>query len=174
MEAAMNSIGLQKRLVAWIIDAAILIPLLLLIGVIFWLGWKAGTWGEQTALLWPPAWLLVSGIYVVGLWTWRGQTLGKIVMRIRIVKSDMSSISIGTAILRYIGLIAPAIIVLIVLLFVVYSISAILPVSGSIVAFTAYIAPILVILLLSLIITRDNKKQGLHDRIARTYVVESG
>jgi uncharacterized RDD family membrane protein YckC len=42
-------------------------------------------------------------LYFVGLWTWRGQTLGKMAVAIRIVRSDGRSVDVGAALLRLIG-----------------------------------------------------------------------
>jgi uncharacterized RDD family membrane protein YckC len=76
-------------------------------------------------------------LYTVGFWVWRGQTPGKIALRIRIVGVDGRPIGIGRAIGRYSGYIASA-----VFIFIGY-----------------------------LMIGFDRRKQGLHDKIARTYVV---
>jgi uncharacterized RDD family membrane protein YckC len=46
---------------------------------------------------------ILSIAYVVAFWAWRGQTPGKMVMGIKIVRTDGSPIGIGGAILRYIG-----------------------------------------------------------------------
>jgi uncharacterized RDD family membrane protein YckC len=42
-------------------------------------------------------------LYFVGLWTWRGQTLGKMAVAIRISRSDGRSVDVGAALLRLIG-----------------------------------------------------------------------
>jgi len=42
-------------------------------------------------------------LYFVGLWSWRGQTLGKMAMAIRVVRSDGRPASVGTALLRLVG-----------------------------------------------------------------------
>ena len=42
-------------------------------------------------------------LYFVGLWTWRGQTLGKMAMAIRVVRSDGHPTNVGTALLRLVG-----------------------------------------------------------------------
>lgn len=88
----------------------------------------------------PPYWLgsVIGIVYVIGFWTWKGQTPGKMFLGVKIVKTDGSSIGIGRAILRYIG----------------YFVSAII-------LFIGY-----------LMIAWDSRKQGLHDKIAGTCVVE--
>jgi uncharacterized RDD family membrane protein YckC len=42
-------------------------------------------------------------LYFVGLWTWRGQTLGKMAMAIRVVRPDGRSVGVGAALLRLVG-----------------------------------------------------------------------
>jgi len=42
-------------------------------------------------------------IYFVGLWSWRGQTLGKMAMAIRVVRSDGRPTGVGAALLRLVG-----------------------------------------------------------------------
>jgi uncharacterized RDD family membrane protein YckC len=69
-----------------------------------------------------------------------GQTLGKQIMKIRVVKVDGTPISDGDAIIRYIGYIVNSAVVMI----------------GWLWAFW------------------DDKKQGWHDKLARTYVVKVG
>ncbi len=47
--------------------------------------------------------LVVSIAYFVGFWTWRGQTPGKILLGIKIIREDGSRVAIGTAMLRCLG-----------------------------------------------------------------------
>jgi uncharacterized RDD family membrane protein YckC len=42
-------------------------------------------------------------LYFVGLWTWRGQTLGKMAMAIRVMRPDGRSVGVGAALLRLVG-----------------------------------------------------------------------
>jgi uncharacterized RDD family membrane protein YckC len=42
-------------------------------------------------------------LYFIGLWTWRGQTLGKMAMALRVVRSDGRPVGVGTALLRLVG-----------------------------------------------------------------------
>ena len=125
----MEYVGFWRMFVAYIIDAVILGAVSGILTVIMG--------GQQTA-----TWLgsVIGIIYIVGFWTWRGQTLGKMAMGVRIIKTDGSPIGIGRAILRYIG----------------YFVS-------TIIIFIGY-----------LMIAWDSNKQGLHDKIAGTYVVKTG
>ncbi len=81
---------------------------------------------------------LLPLVYLVGFWTWRGQTPGKMVMGVKIVRTDGAPIGLGKSILRYLGYIVSGLI-----LFIGY-----------------------------LWIGVDPKKQGVHDKIADTYVIK--
>jgi len=128
MEVAMNYAGFWRRLVAVIIDGVILGAITGVLMAIF---------GAQQAASWLGS--IIGIIYVIGFWTWRGQTLGKMVMGIKIVETDGSPIGIGRAILRYVG----------------------------------YLVSTIIICIGYLMIAWDSKKQGLHDKIAGTYVVKT-
>lgn len=128
MEVAMNYAGFWRRLVAVIIDGVILGAITGVLMAIF---------GAQQAASWLGS--IIGIIYVIGFWTWRGQTPGKMVMGIKIIKTDGSPIGIGRAILRYVG----------------------------------YLVSTIIIYIGYLMIAWDSKKQGLHDKIAGTYVVKT-
>jgi len=124
----MNYAGFWRRLVAVIIDGVILGAITGVLMAIF---------GAQQAASWLGS--IIGIIYVIGFWTWRGQTPGKMVMGIKIIKTDGSPIGIGRAILRYVG----------------------------------YLVSTIIICIGYLMIAWDSKKQGLHDKIAGTYVVKT-
>ena len=42
-------------------------------------------------------------LYVVGLWAWRGQTLGKMAVAIRVLRTDGRPVGVGAALLRLVG-----------------------------------------------------------------------
>jgi len=128
MEIKGEYAGFWRRLVAYIIDAIIL-------GAVS--GILIAIMGDpQTA-----SWLIspIGIIYIIGFWTWRGQTPGKMAMGVKIIKTDGSPIGIGRAILRYVG----------------------------------YLVSTIIIFIGYLMIAWDSKKQGLHDKIAGTYVVKT-
>jgi len=112
------------RLVAALIDGFILS-----IGSsIFWGPFRAS--GFQT---------IIGALYVVLLWVnWNGQTIGKKIMKIKVVREDGKPLEYREAIIRY----------------VCYFVSAI-PVG-----------------LGFLWVLWDEKKQGWHDKLAKTYVVK--
>jgi len=47
--------------------------------------------------------VLVNVGYFVGFWLWRGQTPGKMLLNIKVVRTDGSKVTFGTALLRYLG-----------------------------------------------------------------------
>jgi len=125
--------GFWRRFAAYLLDGLILNVASWILGFTFsflplWLGSLVGI-----------AFAIGSVIYFPAFWVWQGATPGKMLMGVKIVKTDGSPIGIGTAILRYVG----------------YFVSALI-------LFIGY-----------LMIAWDGKKQGLHDKIAGTYVVEA-
>ncbi|MFC1981516.1 RDD family protein [Chloroflexota bacterium] len=176
MEAVTNYAGFRKRFLAWIIDAVILIPLFFLPGYLY-VEINDIVDAQQSAFWFYFFGIIVSAIYLVGFWTWRGQTPGKIVIRIVIVKSDGGCIDIGRAILRYIGYVVLVIIALILMIPVFFAFRWMLGLSelrGISMWVGTSLVPILVVLIpYWLTIALDRKKQGLHDKIAKTYVVKA-
>lgn len=131
--------GFWRRLVATLIDNAVTSAAGGFLG--FWLGLVAAATGVGDTAILVLAYTLgfiLGLVYYVALWTWRGQTVGKMAMRVRIIKTDGTPITLGTAVLRYVG----------------------------------YIVSTIVLLIGFFMIAWDGKKQGLHDKIAGTYVVK--
>ncbi|MCL2707042.1 MAG: RDD family protein [Dehalococcoidia bacterium] len=81
---------------------------------------------------------LVTLAYSVVFWSWRGQTPGKLLLNIKVLRGDGSNISFSYALLRYLG----------------------------------YIICALTLGLGFIGIICDNRKQGLHDKIAGTVVIK--
>lgn len=57
--------------------------------------------------------ILIAGTYFVAFWVWKGQTLGKMAMGIKIVSHEGSKITAEKALLRYLGYIICSIFLLI-------------------------------------------------------------
>jgi len=151
VEAALEAEGLEykgvlSRLLAFVIDIIVLILIAAIIGTIFG--------PDSTMATYLP--LAVGFIYFVGFWSLRGQTPGKMVVRAKIVKADGSPISFSSAILRYLFYLIPS---FAPILFFAGLAVDMLPLPVAIVAF--------------IIILVSRRKQGLHDMIAGTYVVDS-
>jgi uncharacterized RDD family membrane protein YckC len=81
---------------------------------------------------------IVAIVYFIGFWIWRGQTPGKMIAGIKIIRTDSSPIEWTHAVLRYLG----------------------------------YIVCFLTLTIGFIWIAFDERKQGLHDKIADTYVVK--
>ena len=139
--------GALARLLAFVIDFIALIIITAILGAIFG--------GESTVATYLS--LAAGFIYFVGFWSWRGQTPGKMVIRAKIVKSDGSTIGFGNAILRYLFYLVP--IYAPILFFASRAGGGWLPLLGAIVG--------LIIIVLS------SRKQGLHDMVAGTCVIDS-
>jgi uncharacterized RDD family membrane protein YckC len=139
-ERVVTVIGFGRRLVAYLIDAAILwvIAFCLSFGI---MGLAASGGGQEAAsgdsVALQCVSMLVAVAYFVIFWATSGQTPGKMAMGIKVIGADGTPVTWGQAILRYIG----------------YIISGIVAALGFIwIAF-------------------DSKRQGWHDKIAKTYVV---
>ena len=76
-------------------------------------------------------------IYFIGLWAWKGQTLGQAVAKIKVIKKDGLPVDLRVATLRWMG----------------------------------FWGCILTLGIGFLWIFFDKKKQGLHDKLAETYVI---
>ena len=102
--------GFGKRFLAFLID-------ILLLGFISWGG--------------------ANIIYFIGMWTWRGQTLGQMVFNVKVVKTSGKPVDLRVAVIRYLG----------------------------------YLLCGLTLGLGYLLIAFDKRKQGLHDKLAETFVI---
>ena len=171
MEIAVKYAGFFRRFVALIIDSIILTPTFLIISFVSY--YPAAEFGlENTQVAATRTYLIMFvcfTIYFAGFWAWRGQTPGKMALGIRVIKSNEGSLSIGRAILRFVGLISPIGIIIIIGNLVerfVFGESLHNPI--------LFLTLISVILLPNfLIITLDGKKQAPHDKIAGTCVVRT-
>ncbi|UCE97460.1 MAG: RDD family protein [Dehalococcoidia bacterium] len=120
--------GFWRRFVAVLIDlfalAAISSVILLIFAPYQWFGF-GGFWGTGDVFE-EPVWralpyliggnllsLIVNIAYFVGFWLWRGQTPGKILMNIKLIRADASNVSVSVALLRYLGYIVSGAVVFI-------------------------------------------------------------
>ncbi len=103
----------------------------------FWI--RLVAWFIDVLLLSIVSWGIVNVAYFIGLWTWRGQSLGQMVVNVKVVRTDGKPVDLRTAVLRYLG----------------------------------YIVCVLTLGIGFLMVAFDSRKQGLHDKIAKTYVVSS-
>jgi uncharacterized RDD family membrane protein YckC len=145
--------GFWIRLLALAIDGIILGVLTQLIIRLWSMASGAGFWGGQVAdPLLPDAvpkadsalWALQAAVlfvmvvaYFIGFWGWRGQTPGKMLMRVKVVRFNGSEVDWGGAVMRFLGYIISGLLVLIGFVWVAF----------------------------------DGRRQGLHDKIADTFVI---
>ena len=91
--------GFWKRLAAYLVDYFI-------IGIICWIISLIGVFGNFLSFL-------ILAVFLIGFWSATGQTPGKAVVGIKIVRLDGTNIGLGNAVLRFIGYIISSIIFLI-------------------------------------------------------------
>ena len=103
----------------------------------FWI--RLAAWFIDAILLGIISWGVVNVFYYIGLWTWRGQTLGQMVANNKVIRADGKPVDLRTATLRFLG----------------------------------YLLCYLTLGIGFLMILWDKQKQGLHDKIAKTYVVRA-
>ena len=138
-EFALEYAGFWIRLGASVIDVIAFFLILLIVRYDAFVRVIAPTLPQPTfiaaASLIP--WVIHVAYFVI-FWAWRGQTLGKMIVGIKIIRTDSSPHSWQYALLRYLGCIASTIILFIGFIWIAF----------------------------------DSRKQGLHDKIADTYVVK--
>ena len=77
-------------------------------------------------------------VYFIGMWAWKGQTLGQMIVNVKVIRIDGKPVDLRTSAIRFIG----------------------------------YLICGLTLGLGFLIIAFDKNKQGLHDKLAETYVIK--
>jgi len=121
--------GFWLRLVAMAIDSAALAVIIwLFVGiwpVLFGRGWMGAseTAGDAGVIYWATIILipvLLIATYFIVFWRWRGQTPGKMVMRITIVRFNGDPISWVDAIMRFLGCVISAALALIGFFWIAY------------------------------------------------------
>jgi uncharacterized RDD family membrane protein YckC len=105
---ALEYAGFWRRFAAFIIDAVLLSIIIRILFPFHGLGFDF--WHLDNRWYFIPLIAisdllssLVTVAYSVVFWAWRGQTPGKIVMNIKVLRGDGSNITIGYALLRYLG-----------------------------------------------------------------------
>lgn len=136
-ELGIEFAGFWIRLGAFVIDVIILGLLVCMIPYIL------GAFALSSPAIFVPNFFLAliwlaEIIYFVGFWEWRGQTPGKMVVGIRVIRTDGSSLTLSRALVRYVGYIVCSLTLFIGFIWLVF----------------------------------DSHKQGLHDKIADTYVIK--
>ena len=115
---------------------------------------------------------IICGLFyfvVVPVWIWKGQTLGKHILHLKIVRNNNADINIQTIVIRE---------VLVIMLFEegMYSISAILQQIFTLLTHIQVVKTVVTIfwvitIVSSLLVVFSKNAQSLHDRIAHTKVI---
>ena len=137
--------GFWLRLAAMAIDSAVLAFLLWLyngiLPILFGRGWMGAAASDAAGGAYWTLVMLISTLivaaYFIIFWHWRGQTPGKLALRITIVRFNGDPIGWGGAIMRFMG----------------------------------YIISVMPILIGFIWVAFDSRRQGLHDKLAETYVI---
>ena len=127
----MDYAGFWPRFAAWLIDTLIVAilqsgfaPVIAFGAIMPWYWWVntfsnepdiVGLWfvGTGSLLL-----ILIAGAYFVGFWVWKGQTLGKMAMKIKVVSNGGNSVTAEMALLRFVGYIVCCMLALVPFLWV--------------------------------------------------------
>jgi uncharacterized RDD family membrane protein YckC len=137
-EFALEYAGFWIRFGATIIDFIILLIILYTVSYTAFKPASGGIFEWSLLPIYSCIFWSLDIIYFVVFWTWRGQTPGKIVTGIKIIRTDSSPITWRYSLLRYLGCIV-----------------------STVILFIGFI-----------LIAFDSHKQGLHDKMADTYVVK--
>jgi len=110
---ALEFAGFWRRLGAYTIDAVVLVAIFSSLKPFNLPGsdplWQFSfmtndsVWLTKFENLLSPNAIILSGLFFVALWVWRGQTLGMMVAGVKVIRTDGSAIDIGHGILRYLG-----------------------------------------------------------------------
>jgi len=126
-EFALEYAGFWVRLGAGVIDLLVLGFIVAVIVCVF-----------ASPVIWVPSGLVISVAYWLGFWVWRGQTLGKMAVGIKVIRTDSSPVKLQCALYRFLG----------------------------------YIVSVVTLFVGFIWVAFDARKQGIHDKIADTYVVK--
>ncbi|MCJ7509787.1 MAG: RDD family protein [Dehalococcoidia bacterium] len=181
-QVSLRYASFETRLVAFVLDLIVLFSVFaLFFAVAFFQVLLRTDFGEKdtpdsaawTAAIILSAYLIFLPLYFIGLWAWRGQTVGQMAMAIKVVGRDGRPIRLARAAVRAGGL------NFLPLMFVV-SLVALLAagISEDALVTLIWVLAIVGLVLLAiqvlgcLMIPFDRQRRALHDRLADTLVVE--
>ena len=173
----------ETRLVAFVLDLIVLFSVLALFFAVAFLQILIRTdFGEKDtpdSAVWAAAIMLATycflflPLYFVGLWVWRGQTVGQVAMAIKVVRRDGRPMGLARAAVRVGGLNFLPLVFgasLLALLATGLAEDALIGIIWVLIAAALVLMAIQV--LGFLMIPFDQQRQALHDRLADTIVVE--
>jgi uncharacterized RDD family membrane protein YckC len=105
---ALEFAGFWRRLAAYLIDILILSAISSMIfpgkWLINWSDFNPGNWILLPVMIAGNFMTLITDVaYHAGFWTWRGQTPGKMLLNIKVIRTDGTNITLGYSLLRYLG-----------------------------------------------------------------------
>jgi len=110
---ALEFAGFWRRFGAYIIDSIVLGAIFAFFEPLFWpdfgkifdipTSFDSTVWLIQVESLANIISFILSGIYFVIFWAWRGQTLGMMVAGVKVIRTDGSCVDINRGIIRYLG-----------------------------------------------------------------------
>ncbi|HXG41852.1 MAG TPA: RDD family protein [Dehalococcoidia bacterium] len=107
---ALRPAGLGVRAVAFVLDVVVLFSFLMVFAALALLqlflrtdtGARDSDAAVWTAVYMVLGWLAFVPLYHIALWAWRGQTVGQMAVRVKVVRGDGGSIGPGRALLRFV------------------------------------------------------------------------
>ncbi len=182
-EVGLRYARFETRLVAFVLDLIVLFSVLALFFAVAFLQILIRTdFGEKDtpdSAVWTAAIMLATycflflPLYFVGLWVWRGQTVGQVAMAIKVVRRDGRPMGLARAAVRVGGLNFLPLVFgasLLALLATGLAEDALIGIIWVLIA--AALALMAIQVLGFLMIPFDEQRQALHDRLADTIVVE--
>lgn len=115
--------GFWIRVLAWIIDAIALGIITSALGPAFGTGTVVPLEDGRFAIDYGAGGLsgLLGLVYFVGMWAWRGQTLGMMPFNLKVLRADDGGpVDVVRALLRYVGLIISFVVILIGVIWVAF------------------------------------------------------
>jgi len=110
---ALEFAGFWRRFGAYVIDALVLGAIFGVLEPLLWpdfgklfnvtTSFDSNYWMTQLRALANVISTILSGVYFVVFWVWRGQTLGMMVAGVKVIRIDGTQIDTGRAIVRYLG-----------------------------------------------------------------------
>jgi uncharacterized RDD family membrane protein YckC len=92
--------GVGRRLLSMVYEALLAFAVAFVAGIAFW-GAAEGSLAGKTRLLFQIFLFLVFGVYFVACWSRAGRTLAMQTWKMRVVRRDGASVSVGRAAWRY-------------------------------------------------------------------------
>ncbi|KTB47530.1 RDD family protein [Dehalogenimonas alkenigignens] len=110
---ALEYAGFWRRFGAYIVDAFVIAAFSAFFEPLLWpdfgrvfeihTSFDATIWAAQANALANVMSAILSGAYFAAFWVWRGQTLGMMLLGMKVIRSDGTAVDAGHAVIRYLG-----------------------------------------------------------------------